>query len=275
MRLFLLLFLFANSLLAVAQTNIIELEVDENNKIVVEDVPFDIVERVPIFKGCNKNLKNEALKKCFSEKLNALISENFNSDIGKDLDLPDQSFQYINVMFKVNPEGKIIDVAARTIYPELEAEAVRVIKLIPKLEPGYFKDKAVTVPYFLPITFKVDNPKLDDDETFPVYKGCNDTLDYNALKECTTNKIKDYLKVSINYEMVDKLFPLDKSTQFMVRFTVNKSGKAEKITAKAHKKGMAVEAINILKRMPKFKKPGYKNGKPIDTEMEFLMTIYF
>ena len=275
MKYYLLLILIAINLLTFAQENTIELEVDENNEIVIEDVSFDVVDRVPIYKGCDENLGNQALKQCFSEKLNVLISKNFNAAIGKDLDLPDQSFQYINVMFKVNADGNIINIVARTIYPELEAEAVRVINLIPTLKPGYLKDKAVTVPYFLPITFKVNNPKPAKDETFPVYRSCNETLSYNALKECTTNKIKDYIKVSIDYEMVDKLFPLDKSTQFMVSFNINKNGKAEKITAKAHKKEMAVEAINILKRMPKFKKPGYKNGKPIETKMQFLMTIYF
>ncbi|WP_191858106.1 energy transducer TonB [Hanstruepera ponticola] len=85
----------------------------------------------------------------------------------------------------------------------------------------------------------------------------------------------DYIKVSINYELADKLFPLDKSTQFHVSFTINKKGKLENITAKAHKREMAAEAIHVLKRMPKLKKPGYLNGKPIDTEMSFLITIHF
>ena len=85
----------------------------------------------------------------------------------------------------------------------------------------------------------------------------------------------DYIKVSINYELADKLFPLDKTTKFLVHFTINKKGKLENITAKAHKREMAAEAINVLKRMPKLKSPGYENGEAVDTEMEILMTIYF
>ncbi|PNQ73944.1 hypothetical protein C1T31_06360 [Hanstruepera neustonica] len=110
---------------------------------------------------------------------------------------------------------------------------------------------------------------------FPVYRGCDPALSYNTQKECTTQKIMDYIKVSINYELADKLFPLDKTTQFLVSFSINKKGKLENITAKAHKREMAAEAINVLKRMPKLKSPGYKNGKPVNTEMEILMTIYF
>lgn len=110
---------------------------------------------------------------------------------------------------------------------------------------------------------------------FPVYRGCDQALSYNAQKECTTQKIMDYIKVSINYELADKLFPLDKTTQFLVSFSINKKGKLENITSKAHKREMAAEAINVLKRMPKLKSPGFENGEPVKTDMEILMTIYF
>lgn len=112
-------------------------------------------------------------------------------------------------------------------------------------------------------------------KTFPRHKGCDEKLNYEALKKCTTDKIADYIKVSVNYELADKLFPLDKSTQFLVSFTINKKGKAENITAKAHKREMAAEAIRVLKRMPKLKLPGYENNKPVNTNFEMLMTIYF
>ncbi len=85
----------------------------------------------------------------------------------------------------------------------------------------------------------------------------------------------DYIKVSINYELADVLFPLDKTTQFQVSFNINEKGKAEDISAKAHKRDMAAEAIRVLKRMPKMKVPGTIDGKPAKFPVEFLMTIYF
>lgn len=240
-----------------------------------KEVAFDSIEKVPVFPGCDKNMGNQALKECFNERMKSHISKNFNSNIGKNLDLLDGSIQKINVFFKINKNGEVSDVVIKSNEPKLDAEAQRIIDLLPKFEPGYIEGEAVRVPYYLPIKFKVNNPKNNTEKTFPLYRSCDPTLHYEALKECTTQKIMDYIKVSVNYELADKLFPLDKSTQFHVSFTINKKGKLENITAKAHKREMAAEAINVLKRMPKLKKPGYLSGKPVDTEMSFLMTIYF
>ncbi|WP_417872922.1 energy transducer TonB [Xanthomarina gelatinilytica] len=264
------LLLFAISLITFSQ------ETKPSEDIINSDeVSFALVERVPIYKGCNEDMDNKGLKECFNDKINSHIAENFNIEVAEKLNLPDETMVKISVFFKISTTGKIVDIKARAPYPELEAEAIRTINLVPELKPGFIDGKPVKVPYYLPITFKVDNPKPSKNDKFPVFRSCDETLSYEALKECTTNKIKDYIKVSINYELADKLFPLDKSTQFLVSFTINKKGKAEQITAKAHKKEMAAEAINVLKRMPKFKSPGYKNGKPVDTKMQILMTIFF
>ena len=81
--------------------------------------------------------------------------------------------------------------------------------------------------------------------------------------------------MSFNMELADKLFPLKKSAKVLVEFTINKKGKIENINAKANKREMAVEAIRVLKRLPKLKKPGYKNGKPVNVPFGILMTLYF
>lgn len=266
----LLLLLFVTSLFTFSQNSETSESVSES-----EDVSFALVERVPIYKGCNENMGNQALKECFNEGLTSHIAKHFNTKVANQLNLPSETLLKISVFFKISTNGEITDIIARAPYPELETEAIRVIKLLPKLKPGYIDGKPVRVPYYLPIKFQVDNPKPAKSEKFAVYRGCNENLNYEVLKECTTNKVKDYLKVSIDYELADKLFPTDKTTQFLVSFTINKKGKAEQITAKAHKIEMAAEVINVLKRMPKFKAPGYANGKPVDTKMEFLMTIHF
>ncbi|MBP93013.1 MAG: hypothetical protein CMC55_02715 [Flavobacteriaceae bacterium] len=125
-------------------------------------------------------------------------------------------------------------------------------------------------------SFSQQNFKLETKNShFPMFRGCKKAVSNEDLKNCTIEKIMDYIKVSINYELADKLFPLDKSTQFQVSFVINEKGKAEAISAKAHKKEMAAEAIRVLKRMPKMKEPGTINGKPAKFPIDFLMTIYF
>ncbi|WP_396602212.1 hypothetical protein [Algibacter sp. R77976] len=121
------------------------------------EVPFAVVEQVPVYKGCNKKLSNIELKKCMSNGISKHLVKNFNISVAKDLGLPDGKVK-INILFKVDQNGEIIDIKATGPHPKLEEEAFRVINLIPKLtKPGYHKRKPVTVPYVLPLIFNIDN----------------------------------------------------------------------------------------------------------------------
>jgi protein TonB len=129
------------------------------------EVPFSIIEKVPVYKGCDPSMRTEELKACMSYAITNLVSMNFNTSIANDLGLPDGTVR-VNVMFKIDVDGSIIDVQARAPHPALEAEAIRVVNLIPRLDkPGYFKGEPVVVPYSLPILFKVENSKKRKSKT--------------------------------------------------------------------------------------------------------------
>ncbi|MBP5318801.1 MAG: energy transducer TonB [Paludibacteraceae bacterium] len=58
--------------------------------------------------------------------------------------------------FVVDKTGEITDIEVVTpVHPLLDAEAVRVIKLMPKWIPGRIGDKPVRVRYSQPIRFKL------------------------------------------------------------------------------------------------------------------------
>ena len=60
------------------------------------------------------------------------------------------------VTFVVNKKGRIIDpTVERSAPPLLDAEALRVIKRMPKWKPGRVNGEPVNVKYRLPITFKL------------------------------------------------------------------------------------------------------------------------
>ena len=60
------------------------------------------------------------------------------------------------VTFVVNKKGRIIDpTVERSAHPLLDAEALRVIKRMPKWKPGKVYGEPVNVKYRLPITFKL------------------------------------------------------------------------------------------------------------------------
>ncbi len=128
-------------------------DLDKND----DEVAFVVIENVPVYYGCNEKLSNADLKNCMSKKLVKHVSANFNTDIATNLGLPDGRVR-INVIFKINKEGKVVDIQARAPHPALEKEAIRVIGLMPDMDkPGYQKGKPVIVPYSLPIVFQIDN----------------------------------------------------------------------------------------------------------------------
>ena len=59
------------------------------------------------------------------------------------------------VMFVVETDGTISNVrVAKNVFPSLDAEAVRVVKAMPKWNPGKEKGKPVRVNFSLPIVYK-------------------------------------------------------------------------------------------------------------------------
>jgi len=130
---------------------VVELEEEEE---VEEDVPFMVIEKVPIYPGCVGD--NNELRSCFSAKLTKFISKNFNAELGTDLGLTPGTIQRIFVLFRIDKNGNISDIQARAPHKKLQAEAIRVIKLIPKMTPGKQRGRPVAVKYALPITFRIE-----------------------------------------------------------------------------------------------------------------------
>lgn len=127
--------------------------VDEE-EVIVEDVPFLVIEDVPIFPGCTGN--NNELRACFSAEISKFISKNFNDNLASDLGLQQGSIQRIFVLFKIDKNGYVSNIQARAPHKKLKYEAIRVVKKLPKMIPGKQRGKAVGVKYGLPIVFKVE-----------------------------------------------------------------------------------------------------------------------
>ena len=69
------------------------------------------------------------------------------------------------VQFVVERDGSISDVhAMRGVNPDLDAEAIRVVSLMPKWKPGKQRGKAVAVKYTMPIMFRLQSPAPKNEE---------------------------------------------------------------------------------------------------------------
>ncbi len=130
-----------------------DVEVEEEEEEV--DVPFSVIEDAPVFPGCERKKSRADRKKCMSEKITKFVNKKFNTDLAADLGLSGR--QKILVMFKIDKKGDIVGVRARAPHPALKKEAERVIKSLPKFQPGKQRGKAVGVPYSLPIIFQVED----------------------------------------------------------------------------------------------------------------------
>ena len=145
-------------------------EVDENKAVVVntassygeeggtaeeidEEVPFAVIEDVPVFPGCEGVAKNKRLD-CFMEQMAKHIKKNQQ--------YPERAMEdgiqgRVSVLFVIDKDGGISNVQVRG--PKggelLEIEAKRVIEKLPKFKPGMQRGKPVKVKYSQPITFKL------------------------------------------------------------------------------------------------------------------------
>ncbi len=138
---------------AIENLDIDEIEEVEDEEI-IDNVPFAIVEEIPVFPGCKGNKAQK--KKCFMEKIRKHVGEHYNTELSKDLGLTEGK-RKVYVQFKIDKNGNISDVKARGPHKRLEKEAIRVVNKLPKMTPGKQRGQPVGVSYTLPITLIVVN----------------------------------------------------------------------------------------------------------------------
>ncbi|GHU95046.1 cell envelope biogenesis protein TonB [Bacteroidia bacterium] len=115
-------------------------ELEQHKVIVAEEQPFVAVEQMPSFPGGEK-----ALRLFIAENMRypALLQE--NNVQGR-----------VIVRFVVGSSGKVDKVEVLQGFDRLaDAEAIRVVKLLPKFTPGRHNGRAVPVWYTVPIIFKL------------------------------------------------------------------------------------------------------------------------
>ena len=118
------------------------------NEKVVDEVPpkveetkvFDVVEQMPSFKG-----GDAALMEYLQKNIKYPVIAEENGIQGR-----------VVTTFVVERDGSITDVKViKSVDPALDKEAVRVVKSMPKWNPGKQNGAAVRVKFTLPVTFRL------------------------------------------------------------------------------------------------------------------------
>lgn len=114
---------------------------DKMNKSAIDDGRvFDVVEQMPSFPG-----GPSAMMQFLSSSVRYPVEAQEIAVQGR-----------VVVTFVVDTDGSITDArVVRSVAPELDREAIRVVKSMPKWNPGKHAGKVVRVKYTVPVTFKL------------------------------------------------------------------------------------------------------------------------
>ncbi len=219
------------------------------------DKVFQVVEHMPEFPGGEAGLMN-------------FVQKNVNyPDYERENDIQGR----VIVGFIVNEDGSVSDVSVKKgVSPGLDAEAMRVVRLMPKFKPGTQQGKVVRVQFVMPLMFKLaaeNAPALSDllphampfpppphsnisvpdypkSATLPAFPGGN-----QALADLITSRNK-YKKIPGKQSQVQLMITIDESGNAISPNII--SGLSEKYNQ---------EALRIVRKLPKFI-PATRDGKP-------------
>ena len=108
------------------------------------------------------------------------------------------------VQFVVDRDGSITDTKVlRSVSPELDAEALRVVGMMPKWNPGKQRGKAVAVKYTMPITFHLEKPKPKEPRSVEL------KIDKDATSEMAVSAANLLVRGNINAEPTPVLVIVD------------------------------------------------------------------
>ena len=110
----------------------------------------------------------------------------------------------VMVQFVVGKDGSVRNPkVVRSVNPELDAEALRLVGIMPKWTPGKQRGKAVPVSYNLPISFRLDKKKAVSDEEAQAVEDFFKKNDGNAME--VVLKFPQDISKNVAYQSVDAM----------------------------------------------------------------------
>ena len=239
----------------------VEVKIAPNDKPVIQDGEiFTVVEEMPQFPG--------GMMECMK-----FLSKNIN--------YPAEAQKAgvegrVIVQFVVKKDGKIGDLKiVRGVHPDLDAEALRVVSMMPEWVPGKQRGQAVAVKYTMPIMFRVSTPApdvktnekadaIDESQIFadpgvmPSFPG--------GMGECMK-----FLAKNIKYPVEAQKAKIE--GRVIVQFVVGKDGQiSDAKVVRGVSPELDAEALRVVNTMPKWQ-PGMTRGQA--AEMKYTIPVNF
>ena len=161
---------------------------------------------------------------------------------------------------------------ARFVHELLDAEAVRVVKTLPRFSPGRQLGKAISVWHTLPVTFKLqeDDPAMEPvkgNPSLPIDTAMDDEFCFEEPDVLPAfpgglEGLMNFLSDNIRYPKRAEKNKVQ--GRVVVRFVVDKTGKVGKVKVlESVDDDLAEEAIRVCKKLPDFT-PGRVNDEPVN-----------
>ena len=133
------------------------------------------------------------------------------------------------VQFLINKNGAISDVSVlRSVDRLLDAEAVRLVRSMPRWKPGMQKGKAVTVKYTVPVLFKLD--ELDEkvrQKNLAIIMEETSVADYaDVLILVDGREVTPEILRALNPERIQSISVLKEPSDIIAKYTTDKSKKS-------------------------------------------------
>lgn len=109
---------------------------------------LSVKEIAPVWPGCES--AKISSKDCFNQKVALHIKENYKFPKNKDGKL---IRGMTTVVFYIDEKGEVSNVTAEGDKKEINAEAIRIVKLLPKMKPGQNGGTPTSIKYKMPFNF--------------------------------------------------------------------------------------------------------------------------
>lgn len=211
---------------------------DLSNEKTLENLPFGLVDQIPLFNECERSPISEQ-EKCFKKEISDHLRENFN--------YPESAYRNsiqgrVYTQFIIDETGKVADLKIRGPYKGLllEKEAERIIKKLPEFKPGKHNGRKVKVKYNIPLNFKIPGrqpsnvkkviKKVDFNavdvidfatvEQIPTFKICSNENDLGS--DCFNREIINYVNQNFVYPQEAIIYQVQ--GKIITSFIIDKNG---------------------------------------------------
>ncbi|MBQ6039068.1 MAG: M56 family metallopeptidase [Bacteroidaceae bacterium] len=225
-----------------------------------QDSIYEIVEVMPIFPG-----GEAGMMKYLSDNIK-YPEEAMKADIeGR-----------VFTRFIVNEDGSVSDVEIlRSVHPLLDAEAIRVVKAMPKWTPGKVGGKAVKVRYSLPLVFRLQGESTPQNNTPVANKigkdGIYEIVDTPPIYPGGEAALLKFVSDNIKYP--EEAFKAGTQGRVTTIFIINEDGSVSDVdVVRSVHPLLDAEAVRVISSMPKWT-PGKAGGKAV--KVRFTMPVTF